>query len=80
MVFIRQVTNSQWKKYVESVGGGARMPELSRGKTDLEVVRPRDKRVPQTHAHNGIQRKPEKKRINGNLISYSKILSLACTE
>lgn len=51
---------------MESVGGGARMPELSRGKTDLEVVRSRDKRVPQAHAHNGLQRKPEKKRINGN--------------
>lgn len=41
------------------------MPELSRGKSDLEVVRPRDKRGSQTHAHNGLQRKPDKKRING---------------
>uniref|UniRef100_A0A1B6D2Z1 AAA+ ATPase domain-containing protein n=2 Tax=Clastoptera arizonana TaxID=38151 RepID=A0A1B6D2Z1_9HEMI len=66
--FRQQVSSShQWKKYVDGVGMGGRMPELSRGKSDLEVVRPRDKRSSsQQHSQNGLQRKPEKKRINGS--------------
>ncbi|RZF40004.1 hypothetical protein LSTR_LSTR002407, partial [Laodelphax striatellus] len=48
----RQVSNTQWKKYVEGTG-------LQRGRTELEVVRSRDKR---STTSNGLSRKPDKKR------------------
>lgn len=56
----RQVSSSQWKKYVDGVGAVGRVPELSRHKTELEVSR-KQRQPP----HNGLQRKPDKKRISG---------------
>lgn len=54
----RPGSSNQWKKYVEGVG---RVPELSRHKTELDVGRKQRQQQP----HNGVQRKPEKKRPSG---------------
>lgn len=67
IILYRQVSSSQWKKYMEGavVGAGVGMG-LSRHKTDLEVSRkPHNKHPP----HNGLQRKTDKKRITGIIIS-----------
>ncbi|XP_054270358.1 protein sickie isoform X2 [Macrosteles quadrilineatus] len=68
----RQVSSSQWKKYMDGMGGGGggsaamgRVPELSRHKTDLDMSVSRKPSHKQP-THNGLQRKTDKKRITGS--------------
>nr|CAD7452239.1 unnamed protein product [Timema tahoe] len=50
---------AQWKKHGEG-GGGVRVSELQRGKTELDVLRSREKRGPAPSPSNGQGRKTDK--------------------